>query len=127
MFGQIGSNPPPVIAGDKRETVYSHVDFCVANAHSVNGLPQKKGVIPFCSQNYIEIQDHCHGVYLPPSIKGEEISFRDIHNFSFSAKIQDDIFPLGTEYCCTTLWVKNSLEIALSVTISKIFSMFIFC
>ena len=54
VFGQIGLNPPPVIAGDKRETVYSHVDFCVANAHSVNGLPQKKGVIPFCSQNYIK-------------------------------------------------------------------------
>ena len=61
------------------------------------------------------------------ALKGRKYLFRDIHNFSFSAKIQDDIFPLGTEYCSTTLWVKNSLEIALSVTISKIFSMFIFC
>ena len=60
------------------------------------------------------------------ALKGRKCLFRDIHNFSFSAKIQDDIFPLGTEYCCTTLWVKNALEIALSVTISKIFSMFIF-
>ena len=59
-------------------------------------------------------QDHCRGVYLPPSIKGEEIfplyigyscttlrvkkftqnrsisyGFQDIHTFSFSAKIQD--------------------------------------
>ena len=47
------------------------------------------------------------------ALKGRTYLFRDIHNFSFSAKIQDDIFPLGTEYCCTTLWVKNSLEIAL--------------
>ena len=37
-----------------------------------------------------------------------------------------EIFPLGTEYSCTTLWVKNLLEIALSLTISKIFSMFYF-
>ena len=61
------------------------------------------------------------------ALKGRKYLFRDIHNFSFSTKIQDDIFPLGTEYCCTTPWVKNSLEIALSVTILKIFSMFIFC
>ena len=61
------------------------------------------------------------------ALKGRKYLFRDIHNFSFSAKIQDDIFALGTEYCCSTLWVKNLLEIALSVTISKIFSMFIFC
>ena len=72
-------------------------------------------------------QDHCRGIYLPPSITGEEIPFQDIHNFSFSAKIQDDVFPLGTEYCCTTLWIKNLLEITLSLTILKIFSMFIFC
>ena len=31
VSGQIGLNPPPVIARDKRETVYSHVDFCVAD------------------------------------------------------------------------------------------------
>ena len=61
------------------------------------------------------------------ALKGRKYLFRDIHNFSFSTKIQDDIFPLGTEYCRTTLWVKNLLKIALSVTISKIFSMFIFC
>ena len=53
---QIGLNPPPVVARNKRETVYSHVDFCVANAHSVIGLPQKKGVIPVCCQNYTEIK-----------------------------------------------------------------------
>ena len=76
---------------------------------------------------YYVKQDHCRGIYLPPSITGEEIPFQDIHNFSFSAKIQDDVFPLGTEYCCNTLWIKNSLEIALSLTILKIFSIFIFC
>ena len=27
---------------DKKVTVDSHVDFCVANAHSVTGLPQRK-------------------------------------------------------------------------------------
>ena len=37
-----------------------------------------------------------------------------------------EIFPLGTKYCCTTVRVKNLLEIALSLTISKIFSMFYF-
>ena len=40
--------------------------------------------------------------------------------------MKTEIFPLGTEYCCTTLWVKNSLEIALSLTMSKILSMFYF-
>ena len=34
-------------------------------------------------------QDHCRGIYLLPSITGEEISFRDIHTFSISTKIQD--------------------------------------
>ena len=58
------------------------------------------------------------------ALKGKKYLFRDIHNFSFSAKTE--IFSLGTEYCCTTLWVKNSLEIALSLTISKIFSMIYF-
>ena len=46
VSGQIGLNPSPVIAGDKKVTVYSHVDFCVAKANSVTGLPQKKGVNP---------------------------------------------------------------------------------
>ena len=55
------------------------------------------------------------------ALKVRKYVFRDVHNFSFSAKIQDDIFPLGTEYYCTTLWVKNSLEIALSVTISNVY------
>ena len=110
--------------------------------------------------------------------------FRDIHTFSFSAKIQDgrqkwrklkffpfayntlvlpcgskirskslylvrfsrfshffifrknprwppkvakiEIFPLDIRYSCTSLWVKNSLEIALSLTVFEIFTLFHF-
>ena len=60
------------------------------------------------------------------ALKGRKYLFRDIHNFSFSAKIQDDIFsprhrillyyPMGPKFA------RNC-----SVTILKIFSMFIFC
>ena len=65
-------------------------------------------------------QDHCRGVNLPASINGEEIvPFRDIHNFSFSAKIEDG---LGTEYTYTTLWVKNLLKIILSDCFRDIFN-----
>ena len=39
-------------------------------------------------------------------------------------KIQ--IFPLCRGYSCSTLHIKNSLEIALSLTVSKIFPMFLF-
>ena len=110
--------------------------------------------------------------------------FRDIHTFSFSAKIQDgrqkwrklkffhlawdtlvlpygskirskslyllrflryshlfifhknprwppkvvkiEIFNLGMGHSCTTLWVKNSIQIALSLTVFKIFTLFHF-
>ena len=40
------------------------------------------------------------------------------------AKIET--FPMGTGYSCTTLRIKNSLEFTLSLTVSKIFSMFYF-
>ena len=40
------------------------------------------------------------------------------------AKIK--IFPLSTGHSCTTLWVKNSLQIALSVTVFEIFTLFHF-
>ena len=33
-----------------------NVEFCVANAHIVTGLPQKKGVNPNCGQMYTEIK-----------------------------------------------------------------------
>ena len=35
-----------------------------------------------------------------------------------------NIFPLSIGYSCTTLWVKNSLEIALSLTVCEIFVIF---
>ena len=57
VSGQIGLNPSPVIAGDKKVTLDSHVDFFVANAHSVTGLPQKKGVNPNYCYKYTEIKD----------------------------------------------------------------------
>ena len=38
------------------------------------------------------------------------------------AKIE--IFPLSLGYSCTTLWVKNSLVIAVSLTVCKIFVSF---
>ena len=58
--GQIGLNPSPVRAKDrdltsKSEIVNVLVNFCVASAHSVIGLPQKKGVIPNYCHNYTEI------------------------------------------------------------------------
>ena len=56
VSGQTGLNPSPVIAEDKKVTVTSHVDFCVANAHSVTGLPQKKGVNPNYCYKYTEIK-----------------------------------------------------------------------
>ena len=60
--------------------------------------------------------------------------FRDIHTFSFSAKIQDgrqkgqkfQFFPLCIGCSCTTLWVKNSLELAVSLTVFEIFTFFYF-
>ena len=35
-----------------------------------------------------------------------------------------NLFPLSIGYSCTTLWVKNSLEIALSLRICQIFLIF---
>ena len=46
-------NPSPVTS--KSKTVVLHVDSCVANVHSVTGLPQRKGVNPnYC--HYTEIK-----------------------------------------------------------------------
>ena len=57
VTGQIGLNPPPpVLARDKRVTLNLNVDFCVANAHIVTRLPQRKGVNPNCCQMYTEIK-----------------------------------------------------------------------
>ena len=54
-------NPTPGIAKDrdltnKSETVNLLVNSCVANAHSVIGLPQKKGVNPSYCHKYTEIK-----------------------------------------------------------------------
>ena len=35
-----------------------------------------------------------------------------------------NLFPLSIGYSCTTLWVKNSLEIALSLTVCETFLIF---
>ena len=56
VTGQTGLKPPPVVAGDKKVTLNLKVDFCVANAHIVTGLPQRKGINPNCCQMYTEIK-----------------------------------------------------------------------
>ena len=40
--------------------------------------------------------------------------------------VKIEIFPLYIGYSCATLWVKNSLEIALSRTVFEIFTFFHF-
>ena len=52
------------------------------------------------------------------------IHFQTTDHVVAVAKIK--FFSICIGYSCTTLWVKNSLKIALSLTISKIFSMFYF-
>ena len=61
VSGKIGLNPSPVMTKNrdltsKSETVNLLVNSCVANAHSVTGLPQKKAVIPNYFHNYTEIK-----------------------------------------------------------------------
>ena len=61
VSGKTSLNPSPVMAGNKdltsnRETVNLPVNSCVENVHSVNGLPQKKGIIPHYCHNYTEIK-----------------------------------------------------------------------
>ena len=56
VTGQTGLNPTPVVAGNKKVTVNLNVDFCVANAHIVTGLPERKGINPNCCQMYTEIK-----------------------------------------------------------------------
>ena len=61
VSGKIGLNPSPVMAKSrdltsKSKTVNLLVNSCVPNAHSVTGLPQKKGLIPNYCHNYTEIK-----------------------------------------------------------------------
>ena len=59
--GQKSLNPSPVMENhralsNKSETVFLPVNSCVANVHSVTGLPQKKGVNPNYCYNQTEIK-----------------------------------------------------------------------
>ena len=56
VTGQTGLNPTPVVARDKKVTLNFNVDFCVAKAHIVTGLPQRNGVNPNCCQMHTEIK-----------------------------------------------------------------------
>ena len=56
VTGQAGLNPTPVVAGNSKVTLNLNVDFCVANADIVTGLPQRKGVNPNACQIYTEIK-----------------------------------------------------------------------
>ena len=56
VTGQTGLKPLSVVAGDKKVTLNLNIDFCVANAHIVIGLPQRKGINPNCCQMYTEIK-----------------------------------------------------------------------
>ena len=55
VTGQTGLKPP-FVAGDKKVTLNLDVDFCVANAHIVTGLPQRKGINPNFCKMYTEIK-----------------------------------------------------------------------
>ena len=56
VTGQGDLDPAPVVAGNSKVTLNLNVDFCVANAHIVTGLPQRKGVNPNACQMYTEIK-----------------------------------------------------------------------
>ena len=43
-----------MVAGNSKVTLNLNVDSCVANAHIVTGLPQRKGVNPNACQIYTE-------------------------------------------------------------------------
>ena len=47
-------------------------------------------------------------------------------NLFVSKVAKSEIFPFSIGHRCTTLWAKNSLEITLSLTVSKIFTIFYF-
>ena len=69
---------------------------------------------------------------------GENLNFSSLHRlllyYSAGQKfawlppkvVKIEIFPLYVGYSCTTLWVKNSLEIALSLMVFMIFTLFHF-
>ena len=56
VTGQADLDPAPVVAGNSKATLNLNVDSCVANAHIVTRLPQRKGVNPSACQMYTEIK-----------------------------------------------------------------------
>ena len=56
VIGQGDLDPAPVVAWNSKVTLNLNVDFCVANAHIVTGLPQRKGVNPNACHMYTEIK-----------------------------------------------------------------------
>ena len=102
VTGQTGLNPPSVVAGDKKVTLNLNVDFCVANAHIVTGLPQRKGINPNCCQMYTEIKyvkdvscvGHLSSVNLvtnaPPVVTNPPVGARlvlgELRRFGFESK-----------------------------------------
>ena len=56
VTGQGDLDPAPVVAGNSKVTLNLNVDFSVANAHIVTGLPQRKGANPNAGQMYTEIK-----------------------------------------------------------------------
>ena len=56
VTGQGDLNPASVVARNSKVTLNLNVDSCVANAHIVTGLPQRKGVNPTYCQMYTEIK-----------------------------------------------------------------------
>ena len=102
-------------------------------------FPQKSKMAAKSGENWNFPPLHRRLLYHPAGQKfarNRSISygFRDIDTFLFSAKIQKwppkvakiDIFPLCTGHSCATLLVKNSLEIALSLMVLEIFTLFHF-
>ena len=56
VTGQGDLDPAPVVAGNTKVTLNLNVDSCVANAHIVTGLPQRKDVNPNACQMYTKIK-----------------------------------------------------------------------
>ena len=66
VSSQGGLDPAPVVAENSKVTLNLTVNSCVANAHIVTGLPQRKGVNPNACQMYTEIK--CERCFLCRSL-----------------------------------------------------------
>ena len=56
ITGQGDLNPAPVVSKNSKVTLNFNVDSHIANAHTVTGLPQRKGINPNACQLYTEIK-----------------------------------------------------------------------